>query len=66
MKLTDQPIVEWDEKRFKRTVQHSVVEEGRAAYRAGIPLSGCPSFIDEDMAINWRIGWRAERELFER
>ena len=62
MKITGQPIVEWDDKRFKRTVQHSVVEEGRAAYRAGIPLSGCPPFRDEDMAIDWRTGWRAERD----
>ena len=59
----DQPIVDWNQKQFRRKVQHSIVEEGRAAYRAGIPISGCPSFVDEDMAIDWRIGWRAEREV---
>ena len=59
----DQPIVEWDTKQFKRKVQHSIVEAGRAAYRAGIPISNCPSFVDEDMTIDWRIGWRAERDL---
>ena len=61
-KITDQPIVEWKEKSFKRTVQHAIVEEGRAAYRAGIPIECCPAFIDEDMAIDWRTGWRAERD----
>jgi ribosome modulation factor len=33
-------------------------DDGRSARLAGIALNKCPPFRYEDMAIQWRIGWR--------
>jgi hypothetical protein len=45
----------------KRT-RDMLIQEGRAAYRAGLPIKRCPRFKDNDMQINWRFGWLWESE----
>lgn len=49
-------------KRLMRSVQ----DEGRAAYRAGVPLHRCPDFKIADMRIDWKLGWRWEQEAWNR
>jgi hypothetical protein len=50
-------------RRFAQLIGEAVVEEGRAAYRAGIRYADVPPFVDDDMTASWRIGWRWERDL---
>ena len=66
MKITEQPIVphptaqakkDWDKR-----VQSGCIQDGRASRRAGIPISRCPAYRDNDMVIDWRNGWRWEDE----
>lgn len=49
-----------DQKRLDRARQDRLVSEGRAARRLGFPVTNCPPFKDNDMAIDWRNGWRWE------
>ena len=46
--------------RFQLEVWHKVVNEGRAARFIGRKLHDCPPFVDENMAVSWRIGWYDE------
>lgn len=51
-----------DPERTARETRDLLVEDGRAAFRCGFLLKECPPFKDPDMAINWRNGWRWEKE----
>lgn len=33
------------------------VTEGRTARSCRVRLDACPPFVDEDMAVSWRMGW---------
>ncbi|MCP3475088.1 hypothetical protein NLM33_32720 [Bradyrhizobium sp. CCGUVB1N3] len=45
-----------------RQVYSQCILEGRASRAVKVPLSECPPYVDEDMAICWRMGWRWEDE----
>jgi hypothetical protein len=51
-----------DPARTAKETQRLVIEEGRAAYRAGIGADRCLRFKDPDMRIDWANGHRWERE----
>jgi hypothetical protein len=53
----------YDEGGARRT-RDAVIAEGRAAYRVGV--TECPPFKDADMVINWKFGWRWEKERLEK
>lgn len=59
--ITQTPAPLSDETAAKRT-QRLLIEDGRAAYRAGRPMASCPFFKDSDMTIDWMNGWRWESE----
>lgn len=48
--------------RLYRSTMDIAVKEGRTARACGIPKDRCPPFIDPDMAISWKMGWRWEDE----
>ena len=62
MNLTELPIHDPDPERSKREVQQRIIIEGRHAYRLGFPITDCPPYAIEDWAIDWRNGWRWEKE----
>lgn len=64
MNVSDEPIYTTPELTAKNAkyLQQRLIEEGRAAFRSGLPISKCPPFKDPDMAIDWRNGWRWESE----
>jgi len=51
-----------DPKRTEERTRDLLIAEGRAAFRAGLPVTKCPPFKDPDMGIDWRFGWRWEQE----
>jgi len=61
--LKTPPLSFGDENVIKTTLRNDIQAEGAAARRANLPVEKCPKFIDEDMAVNWRIGWRHEDEV---
>lgn len=61
--LTDLPIIKLqkhEEARLASQIRQKLIDEGRAARRANLPITRCPKFVDPDMAINWEMGWRWE------
>lgn len=50
-----------DEQTYRDEVLDSVINEGRAAYRAGLMLKDCPPYKDDQMTDRWRLGWRYAR-----
>lgn len=66
-KLLNQPIyrdvvTDRDDRRRREEVRDMNIKEGRVAYADGLPVTACPPFADEDMAVNWRMGWRWAKE----
>ncbi len=45
-----------DEARQK--VWDACTRDGYAAFKTGARLKDCPPFVDPDMAVSWRMGWR--------
>ncbi|WP_143198640.1 hypothetical protein [Bradyrhizobium sp. AS23.2] len=46
--------------RRHRQVYSACILEGRVARAVRVPLKDCPPYVDEDMSISWRMGWRWE------
>ena len=44
----------------RKAVRRGAQKEGDAARRAGLAIRKCPPFVDPDMTVDWRIGWRYE------
>ena len=56
MKLT--PRQQWAQ---DIRTESACIENGRAAFLLGWPLSNCPPFRDPRMSEWWTLGWRCER-----
>ena len=65
MGIKDWPIVNGtpaQEEAHLAAIRKGVQAEGAAARKVGVPISKCPPFVDSDMAVDWKIGWRYEDE----
>lgn len=59
--LMDQPIIPPTEEQVRK-VWDACIQEGRCARICGLGIEHCPPFVDEDMAVSWRMGWTREDE----
>jgi ribosome modulation factor len=69
IKMLPKPVIlsKADEEQLVRRVWSSCIKDGYAARAMGQPLSACPLYKIEDMAISWRSGWRrADEKIKER
>jgi hypothetical protein len=55
-----------DPERTKRKLRELLVQQGRSARRAGFEVTSCPPFRLNEMAVDWRNGWRWEDESIKR
>lgn len=51
-----------DDERVRRETEQSIMQEGGAAFRFGLPIEKCPPFNHPGHAWAWRQGWRNERD----
>ena len=51
---------------FRKATRNALVQEGRNSYIVGLPNDDFRSeFVDPDMSIDWRNGWRWEMQDHE-
>ncbi len=64
MRFDQLPVIRWPEgeKKIAQEVRSAVQLEGRTARCVGLSASACPNFKDNDMRIDWQLGWRWEDE----
>lgn len=57
-----QPIKDPRALETRQRIYDACVNEGRASRLFGKRLTDCPRYVDNDMAISWRMGWRYKNE----
>lgn len=56
------PVYDPEPEKTRQKVWDACTRHGYASRVCGMKMADCPPYVDDDMAISWRMGWRQADE----